>query len=303
MPLTILILGAGAIGSLFGALLSTKHKVMVLCRTPHATAINKKGLIIQGLTKNTYILDATDTITNLPSNPDLVIITVKAYDTQHLIQTTKPTLKSAKHILTLQNGLGNIEALSSIIPTNRILAGITTHGAIYTKPGNIKHTGIGRTIIGPLVSISLDIAHQLANEFTAAGLSTTLSPDIQKEIWKKAVINSAINPLTAIFHCKNGYLLENPILETILDRITTESTTIANTQHYQLSADEMINQTKQVIYETVDNYSSMLQSIKLQQPTEIDYINGTLQTVGQNHNIATPLNTIITKMIHSLSNP
>jgi 2-dehydropantoate 2-reductase len=228
---------------------------------------------------------------------------VKAYDTQNLIQTTQPILKSAKHILTLQNGLGNIEALSCVIPTNRILAGITTHGAIYTKPGNIEHTGIGRTIIGPILPLSLDIAHQLATAFTAAGLPTTISQDIQKEIWKKVVINSAINPLTAIFHCKNGYLLKNPVLNTILDCITTESTTIANTHHYQFSADEMINQTKQVINETAGNYSSMLQSIRLHQHTEIDYINGTLKTVGKNHNIATPLNTIITKMIHTLSSP
>jgi 2-dehydropantoate 2-reductase len=235
-------------------------------------------------------------------NPDLAIITVKAYDTQNLIDCTQPILKRAKHILTLQNGLGNIETITCIIPPKRTLAGITTHGAIFTKPGTIKHTGIGRTIIGPITPISPDVSHHIAQAFTTAGIPTIVSQDIQKDIWKKAVINSAINPLTTIFHCKNGYLLENPILETILDRITNESTTITNTQNYQLNSKDMITQTKHVIHETTDNYSSMLQSIQQHQPTEIDYINGALKTIGQHHKIPTPLNTLITNIIHTLSN-
>ena len=302
MSLNILILGAGAIGSLFGALLSTRHQVTLFCRAPHATAINQHGLIITGHKKNTYILDATDNITTLPSNPDLAIITVKAYDTQSLVQSTQPILKNANHILSLQNGLGNIETITHTMPTKHILAGITTHGAIFTKPGIIKHTGIGRTFIGPITPTSPDILHHISETFTDAGISTTISQDIQKDIWKKAVINSAINPLTTIFHCKNGYLLGNPILEIILDRIITESTSIANTQDFQLSKDDMITQTKKVIHETVDNYSSMFQSIQQNQPTEIDYINGIFKTVGQLHNVPTPLNTLVTNIIHSLSN-
>jgi 2-dehydropantoate 2-reductase len=119
---------------------------------------------------------------------------------------------------------------------------------------------------------------------------------------KKAIINSAINPLTTIFTCKNGYLIENPLLEKFLITIIKESTKIANTHYKNITTNDMIKQTKTVIQDTKDNHSSMLQSIKYQHNTEIDHINGHLTHIAQQNNIPSPLNTIITTIIHSLTN-
>ena len=150
MPLTINILGAGAIGSLIGAHLSTHHHVTLLCRPHHANAITQQGLTITGATNLTTQPTAIDTPKKLPTHPDISIITVKSYDTQKIIDQTTPSLHQSKHILALQNGLGNLEILNKTLPKNNIYAGITTHGAIFTTPGTITHTGHGRTTIGPL---------------------------------------------------------------------------------------------------------------------------------------------------------
>jgi 2-dehydropantoate 2-reductase len=301
VSLTITILGAGAIGSLLGAFLSTQHKVTLLCRAPHANAIQQNGLKITGSTNRIYHPQATPTIKSLPDTIDLAIITVKAYHTQQLIKKAKPILQKAHHILTLQNGLGNIETIAKTIPSQKILAGITTHGALFEKPGTIKHTGIGRTKIGPVCPSAKKTTQQITQILTKAGLPTTIAEDIRKEIWKKVIINSAINPLTTIFQCTNGYLLENPILEHILTTIIIESTEIANTQNYHLHHKEMITQTIKVIHETTHNYSSMLQSIQQNQQTEIDYINGAIKTTAQQQNTSAPLNTLITNIIKRLS--
>ena len=301
LPLNILILGAGAIGSLFGAYLSTTHNVTLLCRTPHAKAINQNGLQLTAQTNNTYTPQAIDTLKNITTTYDLAIITVKAYDTHHLLNSLKPIQKNLKLILTLQNGLGNIQQIQQTLPQNSFIAGITTHGAIYLKPGLIQHTGKGRTIIGTTQPRTQPQTKQIIQQLNDAGLPTSLSQNIQKEILVKAIINSSINPLTTIFQCKNGYLVVNPILKNILTQLIIESTTIAKTQQPDLTTKDMINQTLQVIQETQDNYSSMLQSYQQNQKTEIDYINGTLNKIAHQHNIPNPLNNTITNTIHSLT--
>ncbi|MBU0497814.1 MAG: 2-dehydropantoate 2-reductase [Candidatus Thermoplasmatota archaeon] len=302
MPLTITILGAGAIGSLFGAFLAQHHHVTLLCRPAHATAITTDNLTITGKTTLTIPLTATENLTNLPPRPDLVLITVKAYDTPTIITQTTAYLQTARCILTLQNGLGNLEQLLNILPAQKIYAGITTHGAIYTKPGHIQHTGKGRTIIGSYHPTSQSKAQYLADLFSKTGIPTTVSKNIQQDLWKKAIINSSINPLTTIFQCPNGYLIKNPLLNTMTNHICTESTTIANTQGYHLKPEEMLHQTQTVIQETKNNYSSMLQSLQNHHPTEINQINGYLKDIAHTKKIPAPLNSLLTTIIHTLTN-
>jgi 2-dehydropantoate 2-reductase len=116
----------------------------------------------------------------------------------------------------------------------------------------------------------------------------------------KAIINSSINPLTTIFHCKNGYILRNPILEEIVKRICEESTSVANSQGINLSSQRMIDRTVAVIQKTAENYSSMLQSLNQGKQTEIDSINGKIIEMGVAKHIDTPLNEILVSIVKSL---
>ena len=128
---------------------------------------------------------------------------------------------------------------------------------------------------------------------------TNVSKNILREIWIKSIINSSINPITTFSHCKNGYLLENPMLEKIVEIVCRESTSIANTQGLKLSYDNMIKKTKEVIRNTSDNYSSMYQSFKKSTKTEIDSINGKLVDVGRKKGIDTSMNEILEYIIKS----
>jgi 2-dehydropantoate 2-reductase len=299
--MNILVIGAGAIGSLFGALLSKKNKVILVGRTPRINVIQQQGLKITGKNHLSVKITAVDSIKEVTTTPDLILLTVKSYDTETAIKHTAQLLGKETAVLSLQNGLDNIEKIQRVINKNQILAGVTTHGAILSRPGVIRHTGRGATILGELTGRRSPRLDRIVAAFNEAGIETSSSTDINKEIWAKAIINSSINPLTTIFQCQNGYLLDNPVLEHVVESICTESVTVARAEGIDLLPTEMITRTKEVITETAQNYSSMLQSSQLGKQTEIDSINGALVKRGNAQGIPTPLNTILVTLVTSLS--
>jgi 2-dehydropantoate 2-reductase len=204
-------------------------------------------------------------------------------------------------VVSLQNGLDNIEKITHIVVKDHIVAGVTTHGAIFSNPGVIRHTGKGKTILGELDGTRSKRLEDIVHIFNEAGIETQISDDVVKDIWAKAIINSSINPLTAFFNCKNGYLLENPLLQKIVEVISEESTHVAQAEGIKLTAPDMIQRTKEVIRDTASNYSSMLQSVQQKKKTEIDSINGKLVTIGRQHRIDTSLNKILVELVMSLT--
>jgi 2-dehydropantoate 2-reductase len=299
--MNIVVIGAGAIGSLFGALLSKKNTVVLVGRTPHIHAIQQGGLTITGKhrlhVKPCVVVSTKD----VALSPELILLTVKSYDTESAIKQAVPLIARETMVLSLQNGLDNIEKIEQFIEKNQILAGVTTHGAFFSKPGRIIHTGSGTTILGELNGKRSKRLKKIVHIFNEAGIETSATNDIKKEIWIKAIINSSINPLTTFFQCRNGYLLENPLLEHIIESVCKESTRIAYEEGIQLITVDMIKRTKKVIIETAQNYSSMLQSIQQGKKTEIASINGKLVSLGKSHGIITPLNGILCTLINSLT--
>jgi 2-dehydropantoate 2-reductase len=296
----IVIVGAGAIGSLFGALLVKNNTVVLVGRTPHITAIQHNGLNIIGKTHLHVRLSAVESVKDVSISPNLILLTVKSYDTQTAVKQTLPLLHDETVVVSLQNGLGNIEKIGHLVDKNRIIAGVTTHGAIFSNPGVIRHTGKGKTILGELDGTRSKRLENIVRLFNEVGIETQISDDVVKEIWAKAIINSSINPLTAFFNCKNGYLLENPLLHKIVEAICEESTNIAQVEGIKLTVPDMIQRTKEVIRDTASNYSSMLQSVQQRKKTEIDSINGKLLTIGKQHRIDTSLNKILVELVKSL---
>ena len=297
--MNIVILGAGAIGSLFGALLSKENNVVLIGRQSHVKAIKKYGLKIKDITDMKVNISAENSVDNINFTPELIIITVKSYDTESAISNAIRIINKETIVLSLQNGLNNIEKIAKFIETKRIIAGVTTYGALFSKSGVIKHTGIGETILGELNRRKTIRIIKIINIFKKANIATKFSNNIIKEIWIKAIINSSINPLTTIFRCKNGYILENFILKNILEIICNESTTIANTEGLNLLHKNIFKKTNEVIRNTSENYSSMLQSVKQGKQTEIDSINGKIIEIGRKNNTDTSINEILYHIVKS----
>ena len=298
--MNIVVFGAGAIGSLFGAQLSKNNNVLLIGRKPHILSIKKNGLSIKGKTNLKVKINGEDSIDNIKFKPDILILTVKSFDTQQAILQAKKIIGENTIVLSLQNGLDNIDKIKQCIGYENIIAGVTTHGAFISKPGVILHTGRGSTILGELNGKKTKRIVEIINCFNKSGIKTVFSKDIIKEIWGKTIVNSSINPLTAIFSCKNGYLLKNPVLEKILEKTCIESCTIARAEKINISCKNALEKTKDVIRKTSENYSSMLQSLKKDGRTEIESINGKLVEIGKKQNVETLLNETLIYSIKSL---
>jgi 2-dehydropantoate 2-reductase len=295
--MNIVIFGAGAIGSLFGALLSKNNNVTLIGRKNHVNAIKKLGLSIKGITKLNLTIEATDSVDKVKVSPDLLILTVKSYDTDNAIKQASNIIRENTTVLSLQNGLDNVDIIKKYLEPEKIIAGVTTHGAFFTKPGEIQHTGKGKTVLGELTGKKTKQLDEISSLFNNAGIKTITSQTIIKDVWSKAIVNSCVNPLTTFFQCKNGYLIENPILENLVEKICEESIYIANTQKFDFSYKEMIKRTMDVIVNTSDNFSSMLQSYRKDKRTEIDSINGKLVKIGKNNGVDVSLNEMLVYLV------
>lgn len=296
----IMVFGAGAIGSLFGGLLSTKNEVLLFGRKDHMAAIQNNGLFITGKTTFHTNLDAAFCIDDVSFVPDVLLLTVKSFDTKEAIQQTLSLIGKDTLVVSFQNGLGNIDILKEYVSEDQIAAGITTHGSLYVKPGVIKHTGMGKTCFGELSGEKTSRIQHVVESCNAVGIKTSVSNHIVEDIVKKAIINASINPLTAFFQCFNGYLLQNPVLAHLVEKICLESTAIAQAQGFDLSSSDMIDETRQVIEKTSENHSSMLQSVQKKSKTEIDSINAKFMELGRKKGCDVFLNQVLTKLIHSI---
>lgn len=297
--MNIVIFGAGAIGSLFGVILTKNNNVVFIGRKNHVEQIRKKGLIIKGKTNKNVKVLAFERVEDVLFSPDLIIISVKSYDTENAVNEIKKIIGKNTFVMSLQNGLDNIEKIEKIVDKKKLFVCITTHGSVFAKPGVIIHTGIGKTKIGAIVKNLFD-ENRFVEMFNKSGINTVISDDIMHDIWSKGVVNSSINPLTCFFRCKNGYILKNPILKKLMEQVCYESVSVANAYGINLVYEDTLNFTKEVISDTSENYSSMLQSVQNGCKTEIDSINGFIVKAGKNFGLDVTLNEIIVYVINNL---
>jgi len=288
----IIIYGAGALGSLFAALLSRKHDVLIVGRERHIRAIEEKGLVVEGLTTGTFRPKTRWD----GSRYDLIILTTKAYDTKKAVEEAVEKFGKLP-FLSLQNGIANEDEIASIVGYENVIGGITNHGVTFIDHGKIRHAGYGETIIGEMDGSISSRIRKIAKAFNEAGIETRISKKIREEIWRKAIINSAINPLTTIFRCKNGGIMK---YKDLIKEICREGSKIARKEGYFI--DDAFEKTMEIIEKTSDNYSSMLQDMMKGKRTEIEEINGAIARIGEKHGIKACYNIVLTKIIKEMEN-
>ena len=231
---------------------------------------------------------------------DAVLLTVKAYDTTNVAQRLANTLWKNTTLLTLQNGLGNVETLTDFLPRSFILAGSTTEASRLLNAGFVEHTGSGITWIGELNGKKSGRLLALRTALQEAGFDTRISQNINGVLWSKAILNSAINPLTAITRLLNGELLQIPELLQLADTVVQEGITVSRSSSVKLLTPGPKKLVKQVLAGSKRNKSSMLQDIERGKKTEIFQLNGIISEIGQSHGIPTPYNSELTTIVAAL---
>jgi 2-dehydropantoate 2-reductase len=298
----IAVIGAGAMGSLFGAYLTKAgESVTVVDIWPeHITAMRDQGIVLNEAAGDEVVrLDAALGSGGLEP-VDLVILFVKAGATRPAATDAATILKPGGRMLTLQNGLGNAELIAEVIGAERVLVGTTAQGATMLGPGRVRHAGQGDTHIGPLSGGVDQFCHEVAATLSRAGLPTFVEADVRSLVWGKLVVNTGINAITAMLRLRNGQLVELPETKQLLELAVEEAVNVAKAAGIQLPYPDPVEKVMSVAIATKHNQSSMLQDILRGAPTEIAVINGAIVREGDRLGVATPVNQTLTLLVQSL---
>lgn len=297
----ILVVGAGSMGCLLGGYLSRAgHDVFLLDSQPERVeAIAQHGLSVEGVGGDFQVEPAAG-LQYDGDPPELVLITVKAYDTARAAEPLAVLLGEATTVLTLQNGVGNIERLASHLPRESLLAGTTSLGANLLASGRVHHAGEGETHLGELDGEISERVTQLAEIFTRAKLPAQATDNVQELIWKKLAVNVGINALTALLRVRNGQLLATDDAQQIMRDAVTECVLVAQSSGIPLELEPIYQRVRDVARATANNRSSMLMDVLHNRRTEIDAINGAVVHRAEELGLATPVNQTLTRLIHAL---
>ena len=282
-----IILGAGAIGSYYGAMLSKHCNVLLVGRKEHVNAVNSQGLKVDGLVEGIFKVKATTEVGEIKENT-VVLLTTKVIDSQEAILSIKDKVKADTIIVCLQNGYG-IEKLVRNMVGCRVLRAVTDQSVIFEEPGRIKISYIGYFKIE-----KIEESEKIVEDLKQCGLEAKVSQNITQDVWKKMLINCVLNPLTAIYGIKNSKVTEH---QQEMKDILREVKLVLDKEGIMFDKKEYEEICKMKFSE---NLSSMLQDIRNGRKTEIDYINGAVVKLGQKHNIPTPANKEIVEKIHAI---
>ena len=299
----IVVVGPGALGCLIAGYLKikTKEDVWIYDNSKErARRIKDNGIRMEGLSGSHQAKVNISADTKEIGTCDFVLICVKSYSTEDTCKDIKDLVGENTFIVTLQNGIGNIQILNDYFGPEKVIAGITNHGSTLIGDGHIRHAGKGETIIGKSDGKLSGSLRDLQNVLTKAGFETKISKDIDSVMWGKLIINVGINALTAITRLNNGRLTEYEEARALLRAAVQEAAKIVKRKRIKLAYDDPIQKVESVCKATAANCSSMLQDVLNKKRTEIDFINGAIVRQGKALGIATPVNEVLTNLIKTI---
>jgi|TARA_B110000438_G_scaffold75643_1_gene75756 2-dehydropantoate 2-reductase len=311
--LRVAIIGVGSIGGiLLGALADTNADIICVSRGRTASNLSDMGLVlhtpegsIEVVPSERYLVVDSESgplSEQIRGTCDVAIICGKTLDTPALTQIASEVLTPEGYALTIQNGLGNAEILAHRIGRDRVFVGSITHAAWRNSEGVVHWVGRGCITFGALDGSENNKAEYLLNMLNDADLNAVLSDDIQQIIWKKLLINVAINPVCAIAGVRNGALLEINSLWQQSMQAMREAAIVARASGVDLGDIELETYLRDVVVISPENRCSMLQDIMAGRPTEIDALCGAVVLRGEAEGIPTPCNAILHGLIKGIEN-
>jgi 2-dehydropantoate 2-reductase len=284
----IFILGAGAIGSCYGALLSGKNGVTLIGNRAHVDAVKTHGLMIKGDIEGKFPVKAETRIAQVPAN-SLIILTTKTQDAVEAATRLKPLLKSDTVLLVLQNGLRIKELIQRAVGGKcEVVRGLVLMGAEFLEPGKITFWN------GPTIIERTKTGEKIRALFEKSGLKTRVAAGIEREEWNKLVVNCVVNPLTAILRVRNNEIGVASLKE-LRHGIVEECSLVAEAEGIQLKQGLQTQIDRKI--RSYTNYSSMYQDIAKGKKTEIDFLNGKIVELGTKHGIPTPFNETLVSLV------
>ena len=297
----ITILGAGAMGALWGGYLSQKNDVTVVdVSSKIVDTINNRGVLIKekdGSVKTCKPKATTDT--SSMEEQDLLIVFVKSMFTISALENNKNLIGPMTYLMTLQNGAGHESKLLKFTNKEHVIIGSTQHNSSIIEPGFVNHGGTGMTSIG-LLDGGSERLDEIARNITSCGFQCRTEENVQKQIWQKMFTNTAASSLTAIFQVPLGFIHDDKNANWIMRKLCSEAVEVANGLDLGFNEEEVIDDVEKVCINAPNGYTSIYADIRDGRKSEVDTISGSVVEAAHDLGISVPYHEMLVKCIHAL---
>ncbi|MEQ1881616.1 MAG: ketopantoate reductase family protein [Burkholderiales bacterium] len=297
----IYMIGAGAMGGVFGGLLHRAGADVTLIdpRVEHIEKIRSEGLQIEGVRGRHLVrIPAQATGAGLPKC-ELAVIFTDANTTRDAARAAQELLSSGGFALTLQNGIGNVETLVAELGAAQVIAGVSMNSAANPAPGRVAYTNSGMTSLGELDGRDSARVHEVVELFNRAEIPTEIVADPMAWVWSKFVHNCSVNALAAISGLRGGEIYRNPAMSGLQDRVMDEIMAVVAKKGIKLPDADPRKKIKEHCRKRY-NKPSMMQHIEQGRRTEIDALNGALVCEARALGIPVPFNEAVVALVKGL---
>lgn len=288
----IAIIGAGAMGCLYGSYLARGREEVWLLDTwsEHVVKINTAGLAVVAAREEFRAQPRATTIATDIGPADLIVVSLKANYTGEAVALAELFMKPDTTVLSLQNGLGNVEQLAEALGPERVLVGTTLMGAVVLEPGLVMHSGIKNTHLAALATGNEARVRKVADAFSRAGLPAVLESNVASLLWSKLSIHAGLNAVTAITRVSNQKFLDTPEAVRLARMAVAEVAAVATAAGIPLLYPNCAAEMMAYAEAMHDHQSPMLQDVVHKRRTEVDAINGAVVREGRKLGVPTPVN-------------
>jgi 2-dehydropantoate 2-reductase len=292
----IAVVGAGAVGSFFGAMLARAgHRVTLIGRAAHVQAIERGALQLHIGGRVEAVRLAASTDIAAVEGADLVLLCVKSTDTAAAARQMAPHLAPAAIVLSLQNGVDNPPVIARQVAPRAVVPAVVYVATAMPEPGVVKHFGRGDLVIGPLNAAGADPAGQarlqaVAELFASAGVPVRISADVMVELWSKLMVNCAYNAISGLAQLPYGRMAALPEARAVMSATVHEVVAVAQADGVNLPLQAALVAMDAIAAAMPAQLSSTAQDMARGKPSEIDHLNGYVARRGAALGIATPVN-------------
>ena len=295
----VAVMGAGAVGCYFGAMLARAgHEVVLIARSQHVEAIARDGLRLQTTRFDEQVRLTASSEPSAVQGAQLVLFCVKSLDTESAGAQIRPYLASDALVLTLQNGVDNADRLRTVLPGAAVAAAVVFVAVEMAGPGHVRHHGRGELVVEPAASRSIS-SDAVAQALIAAGVPTEISNNVRGALWAKLILNCAYNAVSAITQLPYGKTVAGEGIQDVMRDVVAECLAVAQAEGVQVAGDVHAT-VAQLAASMPSQLSSTAQDLARGKPTEIDYLNGYIVVRGDTVGIATPANRVLWALVKLL---
>ena len=297
----ITVIGAGAMGSVYGGHLSRKHHVCLVDTNPDiVTQINREGLKIDedGVTNTYYPTAVTDT--EGLGEMDLVILFVKSIYSRAALAGNQGVIGEKTRLLTLQNGAGHEDILKEFVPEDRVIIGTTEDNGAVLAPGHVRRGGVGNTNVGMLTEDREEFLPQLKEAFDSCGFQVKIHENIQYLIWDKLFTNVSLSAVTGILLVDMGFIAENEYAWNLTKALIHEAIAVAGALGLSFDEEAVTERVRQTSIGNPAGCTSIRADLRDGRRTEVNTISGSVVTAAGRCGVSVPSHEFVVNMVHAM---